>query len=149
MDESIYAAAGGREAVVRLAGAWHEQCLADPVVSHPFAHGTHPEHVRRLAAYWIEQLGGPPEYTGGGLGDHSSVVRRHAGNGEHADMDRRAIACFVRALDDAGLAGDARLAATLTAWFTAMVEEMAAFPDSADDVPPELPLPRWEWSGRA
>ena len=29
----------------------------------------------------------------------------HSGNGPHGEMDRRAIECFDRALDDVGLAG--------------------------------------------
>jgi hypothetical protein len=38
-------------------------------------------------------------------GDETSVVRIHSGNGPHQEMDRRAIACFVQALQDVGLPG--------------------------------------------
>jgi len=33
----------------------------------------------------------------------------HSGNGEHDEMDRRAIACFDQALADVGLANDGAL----------------------------------------
>ncbi len=50
-------------------------------------------------------------------------------------------------MDDAGIPDDAELRATLTAWFRWGIELMDAHPDSADDVPDGLPLPRWDWSG--
>jgi hemoglobin len=146
MKQTIYEAAGGRKAFVDLAHAWHNRCLADPVVSHAFSHGFHPHHVERLAAYWAEVLGGPSEFTES-IGDESFVVRLHSGNGEHKEMDDRAQTCFELALDDAGLPPDRALRATLKAYFRWALEEMAAYPSSADDVPPGRALPRWSWDG--
>ena len=77
------------EAFMNLARAWHARCLADPVVSHAFSHGYHPQHTERLAAYWAEALLGPTDYTES-MGDESRVVRMHSGNGEHVEMDERA-----------------------------------------------------------
>src|SRR2546421_3218317 len=108
VSQTIFDAAGGGEAFVRLAHAWHARCLADPVVSHAFSHGYHPQHTERLAAYWVEALGGPPQYTES-LGAETTVVRTHSGNGEHVEMDERAQTCFALALDDAGLPNDPRL----------------------------------------
>ena len=146
MTESVYDAMGGAEAVHALAHHWHERVLADPVVSHAFSHGFRDDHTERLAAYWVEQLGGPTAYTDG-IGDHSEVLRLHSGNGEHAEMDRRSEACFARAMDDAGLPDDDRLRATLTAWFHWGVELMDTYPETPDAVPDHLPLPRWTWDG--
>src|SRR6476619_1635624 len=101
--QTVHDAAGGDEGLLRLAAAWHERVLADPVVSHAFSHGFHPDHTARLAAYWVEALGGPPAYTGR-YGDESTVVRMHSGNGPHVEMDRRAIACFDQAMDDVEIA---------------------------------------------
>src|SRR5579862_4353036 len=101
MQPTIFEAAGGHGAFVALARAWHARCLADPIVSHAFSHGYHPQHSQRLAAYWIEGLGGPADYTNS-IADQSAVVRLHSGNGEHAEMDERAQICFAQALDDAG-----------------------------------------------
>src|SRR6202140_1574370 len=100
MTQSIYDVAGGKRAFLDLAHAWHARCLADPIVSHAFSHGYHPQHSERLAAYWAEALGGPSDYTES-MGDESSVVRLHSGNGEHLEMDERAQICFAKALDDA------------------------------------------------
>ena len=146
MKPSIYEVAGGGQAFLDLAHAWHARCLADPVVSHAFSHGYHPQHSERLAAYWVEALGGPSDYTES-LGDESNVVRLHSGNGEHAEMDERAQACFARALDDAGLPRDPELRSTLKAYFRWATEAMSAHPESAEDVPAGLMLPRWSWDG--
>jgi len=144
---SVYEAAGGDAGLLRLAEAWHRCVLADEIVSHAFRHGFEPDHTRRLAAYWAEALGGPASYTGT-YGDESSVVRIHSGNGEHDDMDRRAIACFDQALEDAGLGSDDELRGTLHDYFAwATTTTMAAYPGSPDDVPDGLPIARWSWDG--
>jgi hemoglobin len=146
MNQTIYEAAGGRQAFIDLAHAWHARCLADPVVSHAFSHGFHPQHTERLAAYWAESLGGPPDYTKL-IGDESFVVRLHSGNGQHQEMDDRAQLCFALALDDAGLPSDEALRATLKAYFSWATAAMFAYPKSATDVPPGLRIPQWSWNG--
>jgi hemoglobin len=146
MKESVYDAMGGADALLRLAHAWHERVLADPVVSHAFSHGFREDHTERLAAYWGEQLGGPPAYTHG-MGDHSGVLRMHSGNGQHHEMDRRAEACFAQALDDAAIPDGPELRRTLGSWFHWAIEVMDSHPDSPDRVPDDLPFPRWSWDG--
>jgi hemoglobin len=146
VSESIFEAAGGEQAFLKLAHAWHERCLADSVVSHAFSHGYHPQHTERLAAYWAEALGGPPEYTQS-LGDESTVVRLHSGNGEHVEMDERAQTCFALALDDADVPDDPRLRSTLKAYFRWATVRMSTYPESAEDVPDGLRLARWSWDG--
>ena len=146
MTQSIYEVTGGRQAFLNLAHAWHERCLADPIVSHAFSHGYHPQHTERLAAYWAEALGGPSEYSES-MGDQSSVVRMHSGNGEHLEMDERAQTCFAQALDDAGLPDNPRLRSALKAYFRWATEAMSVHPTSVDDVPAGLALARWSWDG--
>ncbi len=143
--QTLYQAAGGADGLLALAHAWHERCLADPVAAHPFEHpGQHPQHLARLAAYWGEALGGPPAYTAD-LGTEARVLRMHAGNGVHTELDERAIACFDQALDDVGLAGDTRTA--LHDYFAWSTRRMAEHPDSPHSVPRGAVLPLWDWSG--
>jgi hemoglobin len=144
----VYEAAGGIGGLRRLAQAWHVRVMADDEVSHAFSHGYRPDHSERLAAYWAQALGGPPMYSRR-YGDETSVVRIHSGNGPHEEMDRRAIACFDQALEDAGLAADARLGQVLHDYFAwATTTTMARYHRSADDVPDGLRIPRWSWDGR-
>ena len=102
---TVHDAAGGHAGLLALARAWHARCLADPVASHPFGHGgLHPQHVERLAAYWGEALGGPPAYTDT-MGDEAGVLRMHAGNGTHRELDALVVQLFDGAMDDVGLTG--------------------------------------------
>ena len=144
---TVYEAVGGLDGLVRLARAWHARVLADEVVGHAFRHGVHPEHTDRLAAYWSEALGGPPAFSQS-YGDESSVVRIHSGNGEHGEMDDRAIGCFDQALVDVGLAYDERLRRVLHDYFAWTTETtMSRYQRSADDVPEGLRIPQWSWDG--
>lgn len=145
--QTLFEAAGGMAGVRRLAEAWHRRVLADEVVAHAFSHGFRADHIERLAAYWAEALGGPPAYSTQ-YGDETSVVRIHSGNGIHAEMDQRAIACFDQALVDTGLAQDEALRQALHAYFAwATMNPMARYHRSADDVPDGLTIPRWGWDG--
>ena len=143
----MYDAAGGAEGLGRLAAAWHARVIADEVVGHAFSHGFRPDHTARLAAYWGEALGGPTTFSDA-MGDETSVVRVHSGNGPHEDMDRRAVACFDAALDDAGVTADEPVRRVLHDYFAwATSTTMARYHESADDVPDGLPIPRWSWDG--
>jgi hemoglobin len=145
--QSVYEAAGGSAGLLRLAEAWHSRVLADEVVSHAFSHGFRPDHSQRLAAYWVEALGGPATYSKD-YGDETSVVRIHSGNGPHDEMDRRAIDCFDLAMQDVGLSPSEPLRQVLHDYFAwATTTTMSSYHDSADDVPDGLSIPRWSWEG--
>ena len=63
-------------------------------------------------------------------------------------MDRRAIACFDQALEDAGLTADEDLRRTLHDYFAwATTDSMARYHASADDVPAGMGIARWSWDG--
>ena len=146
MEQTIYEAMGGAEAMLALADAWHRRCLADPILAHAFEGGIHPQHTERLATYWSEQLGGAAGYTDS-IADYSHVVRLHAGHGPHEQMDGLAVAAFALALDDAGIPTDPRLRFQLIAWFTWATAMLNHRWTTADEVPRDLPLPHWGWDG--
>ena len=142
--ETVYEAAGGADGMLRLAAAWHERVMADSVVSHAFHGEAKPDHTERLAAYWGEALGGPQAYTGV-YGDESSVEHRHSGNGEHDEMNRRAIACFDEALGDAGI-DDERVRSVLHDYF-AWATVTTMYRHNSEEIPDGLSIPRWSWNG--
>jgi hemoglobin len=147
MRPTLFEFAGGEPAFLALAAAHHERCLEDPELNHPFSHpDQHPQHVERLAAYWAEVLGGPPRYSQS-CGDQSAVLQMHAGNGDLTDLGGRFVACFVRALDDAGLPADAEFRACLRAYMEWAVGEVLAYPDADAVVPVGAAMPRWGWNG--
>ena len=141
--QSVYKAAGGSDGLLRLAEAWHKRVMADEIVSHAFSSGFRPDHSQRLAAYWAEALGGPASYSAR-YGDETSVVRIHSGNGEHAEMDQRAITCFDQAMADIGLYPAGPLGHVLHDYFAwATTTTMARYHESADDVPERMTIPQF------
>ena len=136
--KTLYDEIGGADVILALAHAWHERVLADPVVSHAFAHGFRDDHTERLAAYWAEVLGGPTTYSET-MGDESHVVRLHTGNGPHDEMDALAVQCFADALEDAGVPRARH--GELVAWFRDANQYVNHHFGSPDDVPDGLPMP--------
>ena len=143
---TIYEAAGGNGAFLALATAFHARCLADPVLSHPFSHPGHPEHVERLAAYWAEVLGGPPAFSSE-CGDHSAMLGIHANQGADSDLGDRFLACFVAAIDDAGIPDDSALRGALHAYMRWAVNDVMAYSPRDAVVPSGLAVPQWGWDG--
>jgi hemoglobin len=148
MRPSLYDVAGGEPAFLALATAHHARCLADPELNHPFSHpDQHPEHVERLAAYWAEVLGGPPTFSQRHRGTHAAVVRVHCGNGDMSDLNRRFVASFVAAMDDARLPDDAAFRAALRDYMRWAVVEVSGHVEADPDIPDDAPMPRWSWDG--
>jgi len=147
MRPTLFEFAGGESAFLALAAAHHIRCVQDPELNHPFSHpGQHPQHVEHLAAYWAEVMGGPPRYSQD-LGDHTFVLRMHAGNGAMTDLGRRFVDCFVHAADDAGLPDDLEFRACLRAYMEWAVAEVLTYGSPDELVADGLRLPRWGWDG--
>ncbi len=146
MIQTFFRAAGGRQAFIALAHAWHLRCMADPIASHAFSYGFRTHPTERLAAYWAEALGGPHEYSER-MDSASQVVRMHSGNGERVEMDERAQICFAEALEDAAIPNDDEQRSALKSYFRWATERTSAHPETADVVPDGLAVARWSWSG--
>jgi hemoglobin len=144
--ESLYEFAGGSEAFVALAAALTDRCIADPVLNHPFSHGTDPAHNERLGAYLAEVFGGPPAYTE--LGGHSAMLEMHAGTGADDDFGSRFLACFDQAVVDAGLPDDAEFRRALHDYMTYATNEVDGVSPVGTSAEPGLAMPRWSWNGR-
>jgi len=144
---SMYEFAGGEMAFLALAAAFHERCLADPVLNHPFSHSS-PQHVENLATYWAEVFGGPARYSGS-LGTHSGMLEMHAGTGAEDAFGPHFLECFTLAVDDAQLPEDAEFRAALRAYIGWAVEEVMAISPHGSTVRRDLPMPHWSWTGPA
>jgi hemoglobin len=146
---SLYEYAGGESAFIALAHAHHARCLADPELNHPFSHpGQHPEHVQRLASYWAEVLGGPTTYSDS-CGNQSDLLQMHAGNGGMGQLGTRFVACFVAAMDDAGLPADTEFREAMRSYMEWAVGDFLGYAPVGSVVPRELQMPHWSWDGPA
>ena len=134
---SLYSELGGFDRVLALCRAWHARLQQDPLAWHPFEHGTHPRHDERLAAYLSQAFGGPPLYTAG-YRDESSMLRLHAGHGEHADLDEACLKAFDLAIADAAITGD--LASRVSAYFRRATIEQRQWAEPGATVPLDRPF---------
>lgn len=148
MRPTLFESVGGAPALLALAEAHHARCLADPELNHPFSHtDNHPDHVARLAAYWGEVLGGPPRYSDQ-LASQTHALRLHAVGHDVRPWGARFLACFVAAMDDAGLPDDPALRQALRAYMAWAVEDfLRVMPGSPADVGEGRRVPRWAWDG--
>ncbi|MGO1978433.1 globin domain-containing protein [Brachybacterium tyrofermentans] len=145
MEQSIFDAAGGMDAMRSIARCWHDLAVSDPVVSHAFSHGYAADHEERLASYLAQALGGPSAYTES-YGEPAQMDRLHAGNGIHEDFDEAGIAVFARVVAQAGIPDPA--ATSIVEYWSWMTREVLnRHPRTADDVPADVPLHRWSWEG--
>jgi hemoglobin len=80
------------------------------------------------------------------MGDETYVSRLHAGNGEHVEMDRRAVACFDAALTDVGIT-EGPLRTVLHDYFEWSTNRLAEHPDTSETVPDGAVIPKWSWDG--
>ncbi len=122
---SLYGFAGGDQAWLAFTAAFHELCMADPELNHPFSHSS-PHHIEHLASYWAEVFGGPKRYSGS-LGGHSGMLTIHAGQGASEDLSTRFVACFMQATDDAGLPDDPEFRASIQSYIEWAVKEVDTY----------------------
>lgn len=141
---SLHEFAGGDPAWLAFTAAFHERCMADPELNHPFSR-SRPDHVDHLAKYWAEVFGGPPRYSP--YGGHSAMLAIHAGQGGSGDLNERFVACFMQAADDAGLPDDPEFRATLRSYIEWAVKEVDAYQSPGSVAPSGRPMPRWSWDG--
>ena len=144
--ETLFEVAGGAEAFRRLAAAHHARCLADPELNHPFSHPGHPQHVERLASYWAEVFGGPPQFSLE-CGGQSAMIALHAQTQADEELGNRFVACFVQAIDDAGLPEDPEFRLALRSYMEWATRDVHRYAPRDAIVPANLKMPRWTWDG--
>ncbi|WP_436519642.1 group II truncated hemoglobin [Actinoplanes sp. HUAS TT8] len=143
---TLFEAAGGSAAMLALAADFHARCLADPVLEHPFSHVGNPDHVRNLAGYWGEVLGGPRVYSER-HGGHPAMLRIHANQCDEDPFSARFREVFDEAVAST-LPDDPELRSALHDYMAAATAEVSAIFPTAATVDDGLGMPHWSWSGR-
>jgi len=141
--QTVFDAAGARTACTVLltpgiSGLWRRR-------RGPCFQSCFPQHVERLAAYWAEALGGPTTYSDS-YGDETTVVKMHSGNGEHDEMNRRAIVCFDLALSDYRLANDDVLRQVLHDYSRGRPRQRCPATTSPPMMCLTPSIPHWSWT---
>ncbi|MEV6173214.1 antibiotic biosynthesis monooxygenase [Streptomyces sp. NPDC051954] len=140
---TLYAWAGGAEALSRLTDAFYDRVLKDDLLAPVFA-GLAPEHAEHVALWLGEVFGGPSAYSET-QGGHGHMVAKHIGRNITEPQRRRWVNLIQDAADEAGLPTDAEFRSA----FLAYVEwgtRLAVYFSGPDATPPaEQPVPKWGW----
>jgi hemoglobin len=141
---TLYAWAGGTEALRRLIDAFYDRVENDELVSPFFPGGVHEEHRDHVTAWWSEVFGGPTRYTDE-LGGYEHMISRHRGLGITPEARARFVHLLSLAADDAGLPDDPEFRSALIAyaeWGTRLAMHNS---QPGATVAPHAPVPRWGW----
>jgi hemoglobin len=142
---SLYAWAGGGEAIRRLIDAFYDRVERDDLLSPFFPGGVTAEHREHVTEWWCEVFGGPADYTNSRGGYHA-MLEHHRNLGITAEQRLRFASLMSLAADDADLPADPEFRAALVGyleWGTRLAMHNSQ-PEAADVVE-EAPVPKWGW----
>ena len=140
---TLFAWAGGADALRRLTEVFYDRVLDDPVLAPVFAHMS-PDHRAHVALWLGEVFGGPTTYTDE-LGGYPSMLRHHLGLELTEEQRSRWAGLIAASADEAGLPDDPEFRSAFVAyveWGTRIA--LANSQPGADPVP-EAPVPLWGW----
>src|SRR5687768_2642495 len=112
---TLYAWAGGREALRRLIDAFYDRVEHDQVLAPFFPGGVSEEHRDHVTAWWSEVFGGPTEYTDQ-HGAYEAMLAHHRDLGITADQRLRFVTTMMHAAEDASLPDDPEFRSALVAY---------------------------------
>ena len=142
---SLYAWAGGGEALRRLIDAFYDRVERDDLLSAFFPGGVTAEHREHVTEWWSEVFGGPADYTNSRGGYHA-MLEHHRNLGITAGQRFRFVSLMSLAADDAGLPADPEFRAALVGyleWGTRLAMHNSR--PGAAGVVEEAPVPKWGW----
>jgi hemoglobin len=142
---SLYAWAGGGEAIRRLIDAFYDRVERDDLLSPFFPGGVTAEHRKHVTEWWSEVFGGPADYTNSRGGYHV-MLEHHRDLGITAEQRFRFTSLMSLAADDADLPADPEFRAALVGyleWGTRLA--MHNSHPGATGVVEEAPVPKWGW----
>jgi hemoglobin len=141
---TLFQAAGGADAMRRLADAHYRHCLTDPVLTQVFGTTARPGHAAHLAAWLGEVYGGPKTYTDE-LGGFPEMLHHHQGLAITEPQRAAFVHAFRAALDEAGIPDEPALRERLIGyveWGTYIAVRNSQPGYEAD---PTATVPSWGW----
>lgn len=142
---TLYAWAGGQEALEKLTAAFYDKVLKDELLYPVFKHmaGDHSKHVAHFIA---EVFGGPKLYTEGDGGSHANMVAHHVGKMLDEPKRKRWMALLLETADEVGLANDPEFRSALVGYLE-WGSRIAVINSNTSENPVKEgePMPKWGW----
>jgi hemoglobin len=140
---TLFAWAGGADALRRLTEVFYDRVLDDPVLAPVFAR-MGPDHRAHVALWLGEVFGGPTTYTDE-LGGYPAMLRHHLGLELTEELRSRWAALIAASADEAGLPGDPEFRSAFVAYVEWGTRIALANSQPGADPTPEAPVPHWGW----
>ncbi|MFJ5776907.1 group II truncated hemoglobin [Streptomyces sp. NPDC093094] len=140
---TLYAWAGGAEALDRLTAVFYGKVREDDLLAPLFA-GLDPDHAAHVALWLGEVFGGPSAYSET-QGGHGHMVAKHMGRSITEPQRRRWVNLMQDAADEAGLPADAEFRSAFVAYLEWGTRLAVHFSSAGATPPAEQPVPRWNW----
>ena len=140
---TLYAWAGGADALVALFTRFYELVPEDPLVGPLFA-GMDARHAQHVAAWVGEVFGGPADYTAS-RGGYRTMLEHHLGKDLTEAQRRRWVSLLQDAAEQVGLPDDPEFRSAFLAyveWGSRLAVQNSA---TGAAVVEEAPVPRWGW----
>ncbi|MGH3465385.1 MAG: group II truncated hemoglobin [Kribbellaceae bacterium] len=140
---SLYAWAGGHDALRRLTEVFYDRVLDDELLRPRFKRMS-PEHREHVAVWLGEVFGGPTRYTDE-LGGYPAMLRHHLGLALTEPERSRWAFLIAASADEAGLPDDPEFRSAFVAYVEWGTRIALVNSQPGATPPPEAPVPRWGW----
>src|SRR5690349_4625758 len=135
---------GGREAFRRWLDAFYDLVEQEPDLARLFGGTVSEQHRDHVTTWWVEVMGGPPQYTEE-LGGYAHMLAKHRGLAITEDQRLRFVTLLSRAADLAGLPDDPEFRAAIMGyaeWGTRLALHNS---QPGAEIVEQAPVPRWGW----
>jgi hemoglobin len=140
---SLYAWAGGHDALRRLTEVFYDRVLDDELLRPRFERMS-PQHREHVAVWLGEVFGGPSRYTDE-LGGYPAMLRHHLGLALTEPERSRWAFLIAASADEAGLPDDPEFRSAFVAYVEWGTRIALVNSQPGATPPPEAPVPRWGW----
>ena len=142
---TLYEWAGGKEVFENLTNVFYEKVLKDELLG-PVFRNMSPEHSKHVAHFIAEVFGGPPLYTKGDNGSHSSMVAHHLGKMLDEEKRKQWMKLLLETADEVGLANDPEFRSALLGYLE-WGSRIAVINSTTTENPinEKEPMPVWGW----
>jgi hemoglobin len=141
---SLYAWAGGPDAIRRLIDAFYDRVEQDDQLARFFPGGVSVEHRQHVTEWWCEVFGGATDYTDL-RGGYRSMLVHHLSLGITAEQRFRFASLMSLAADDADLPADPEFRAALVGYLEWGTRLAMGNSQPGAEVVEQAPVPRWGW----
>jgi len=141
---SVYAWAGGSEAIHHLMARFYERVDDDAILAPVFAH-MDAQHAAYVADFVAEVIGGPTVYSET-RGGHAHMIARHLDRQLTQEQRRHWVALLLDCADEIDLPDDPEFRSAFVAYLEwgSRLAVINSQPGAAA-ADPDSPMPQWGW----